>query len=88
MRLDHEEVEAMAVWQVEFAVVPRRELATTSSVPRQDIMDTDWWTTEGLPSGYSQQLAAIAPPGSSWEAELQTWGEEDGNRVDIWFENG
>ena len=51
-------------------------------------MDTDWWTTEGLPSGYSQQLAAIAPPGSSWAAELQTWGEEDGNRVDIWFENG
>lgn len=79
---------AMAVSQVEFAVVPRRALATKPRVPLPQIIDADWWSTERLPPGYSQQLAAIAPPGSSRVAELQTWGEEDGNRVDVWFENG
>jgi hypothetical protein len=78
----------MAVWQVEFAIVPRRVLATKSRVPLAQVLDTDWWRTESLPSGYSQQLAAIAAPGSSSAAELQTWGPEDGNRVDVWSENG
>jgi hypothetical protein len=78
----------MAVWQVEFAIVPRRALAAKPQVALRQVMDTDWWSTERLPAGYSQQLAAIASPGSSWAAELQTWGEEDGNRVDVWSENG
>jgi hypothetical protein len=51
-------------------------------------MDTDWWSTERLPAAYAQRLAAIAAPGSSSTAELQTWGKEDGNRVDVWSENG
>jgi hypothetical protein len=78
----------MAVWQVEFAIVPRRALATKARVPLPQVMDTDWWSTDHLPAGYSQQLAAIASPGASKTAERQTWGEEDGNRVDVWSENG
>ena len=78
----------MAVWQVDFVIVPRRALAVLPRVPVQDLIDTDWWSHERLPSGYSQQLSAIAPVGSSWTAELQTWGQEDGNRVDVWLENG
>ncbi|HEX7980084.1 MAG TPA: hypothetical protein VF461_15855 [Gemmatimonadaceae bacterium] len=78
----------MAVWQVDFAIVPRRALATSPRVAIADVLDTDWWSAERLPSGFSQQLAAIAPAGSSSTSERQTWGEEDGNRVDVWFENG
>jgi hypothetical protein len=78
----------MAVWQVDFAIVPRRALATTPRVAIRDVLDTDWWRSERLPSGYSQQLTAIAPVGSSSTSERQTWGDEDGNRVDVWFENG
>jgi hypothetical protein len=51
-------------------------------------MDTDWWSAETLPSGYSQQLAAIAPASSSSATELQTWGAQDGNRIDVWSEKG
>jgi hypothetical protein len=43
---------------------------------------------ERLPAGYAQQLAAIAPLGASSSAELQTWGETDGNRIDVWTESG
>ena len=78
----------MAVWQVDFAIVPRRALAARSRIALPGVMDTHWWSTERFPAAYSQQLAAIASPGSSWTAELQTWGEEDGNRVDVWSENG
>jgi hypothetical protein len=78
----------VAVWQVEFAMVPRRVLAAKPRAAQPPVMDTDWWSSERLPAGYAQHLAAVAVPGSSWSAELRTWGEEDGNRVDVWFESG
>jgi hypothetical protein len=78
----------MAVWQVDFAIVPRRALATKPGVPISELMDVDWWSADRLPSGYVQQLGTIAAIGSSWTAELQTWGQEDGNRIDVWSENG
>ena len=88
MSVGYELGRIMAVWQVEFAIVPRRALATTPPVPLAEIMDADWWSSERLPSGYFQQLAAFAPSGSPSAAQLQTWGEQDGKRVDVWFENG
>jgi hypothetical protein len=78
----------MAVWQVEFAIVPRRALGARPGVALSQILDTDWWSTERLPTGYAKQLEAVAAPGSSSAAELQTWGEEEGNRIDVWSENG
>jgi len=78
----------MAVLQVDFAIVPRRAFAKSPRVAVQKLLDTDWWSAERFPSGFSHQLAAIAPAGSSSTPERQTWGEEDGNRIDVWFENG
>jgi hypothetical protein len=78
----------MAVWQVDFAIVPRRALALNPRVPIEGILAIDWWSAERLPPGFAQQLAAGARVGASTSAERQTWGEEEGNRVDVWFENG
>lgn len=78
----------MAVWQVEFAIVPRRALGATPGMARAPLMETDVWSSERLPPGYSQQLTAIAPLGASGATELQTWGVADGNRIDVWSENG
>jgi len=78
----------MAVWQVDFAIVPRRALAKNPRALLADVLDTDWWSAERLPPGFSQQFTAIAPAGSSSSAERQTWGDADGNRVDVWFERG
>ena len=78
----------MAVWQVAFAIVPRRALTTKARVPLPEVMDTAWWSAERLPPSYAQQLASIAPPGPAAGTERQTWGDEDGNRVDVWSENG
>jgi len=78
----------MAVWQVEFVLVPRRAFVGTPRVSLTQLIDEGWWSAERLPSGYSQQLAAVASPGASAASEHQRWGEEDGNRVDVWSEHG
>lgn len=78
----------MAGWQVELAIVPRRALTGKARVEPPLVMDNAWWSTERLPAGYSQHLAAVAPLASSSASELQTWGRADSNRVDVWSENG
>lgn len=78
----------MAVWQVEFALVPRRALAGAPRVPVAQLMDTDWWSAEGLPQGHERQLSAIGPSTAPGTGDLQTWGAPDGNRIDLWLVNG
>ncbi len=78
----------MAVWQVEFAIVPRRALAVKTGVALSNVVDTDWWAVNTLPAGYASKLAAVAPVGASSTTERQMWGEEEGNRVDVWSVNG
>ena len=78
----------MAVWQVDFAIVPRRALVTNPRALASDILDADWWSAERLPSGFTQQLAAIGPGGSSETSERQRWGDEDGNHIEVSYRNG
>jgi hypothetical protein len=33
-------------------------------------------------------LAGVASPARSWSTDLETWGAEDGNRVDVWSDGG
>jgi hypothetical protein len=74
----------MAAWQVDFAIVPRRALVHAGGTKTQPATDVDWWKADALPSNYQGKLAAVASPASSQSEELQSWGVEDGNRVDVW----
>ena len=79
----------MAVWQVDFHVVPRRALPATSQALVRAVADaTDWWASAPFPPDYAARLAVVAAPARSWSDELESWGSEDGNRVDIWSEGG
>ena len=78
----------MPVWQVEFAIVPKRTLASTPRMVLAQVMDTNWWSTERLPPGYAHRLGAIAAPGAPPTPDVQTWGAEDGNRIDVWSVDG
>ena len=73
----------MAAWQVHFSIVPRRAFAAARATKQLPSIDADWWGAEPLPSGYQQKLAAVASPAPSSSAEVQTWGTEDGNRIDV-----
>jgi hypothetical protein len=78
----------MAVWQVEFAVVPRAALATASRAALAEAADIEWWTSATLPPDFARQLAAIAPTTPASAEELQTFGPADGNRIEVWSQNG
>lgn len=73
----------VAAWQVEFSIVPRRALAARQRVGQPALADADWWSAEGPPADYRRQLAGVASPTASGNTDLQTWGTEDGNRVDV-----
>ena len=78
----------MAAWQVDFYIIPRRALVSHGALDSSDLDGTPWWATHGLPTGYQKRLSAVASAGQSWSADLQTWGSQDGNRVDVWSEDG
>jgi hypothetical protein len=60
----------MAVWQVEFDIVPRRE---------GGVLSAEYTRLLGTPAAAAD--ASAAPP-------VQTWGEPEGNRVDVSYANG
>jgi len=41
-----------------------------------------------LPPDYRARFEGIAPRMPSWAAELERWGHEDGDRIDVWSEWG
>jgi len=78
----------MAAWQVDFTIVPRRALATAGPSKLLGSADSHAWGAEPLPVDYRQKLGAAAAPSSSSSAERQTWGTEDGNRIEVWSVDG
>jgi hypothetical protein len=79
----------MAVWQVDFYVVPRRALAAAPRPLTPPVLnDTSWWASAGFPVDYGARLAAVAPAVPSRTPELETWGPEEGNRVEVWSHGG
>jgi hypothetical protein len=78
----------MAAWQVDFYIVPRRALASRAELTPSVLEDIDWSATNSFPTDYPTRMAAIAAPARSLSADLQTWGREDGNRVDVWSDAG
>jgi len=37
-----------------------------------------------LPADFRERLDALLPRAKSWSPELEMWGSESGNRIDIW----
>jgi hypothetical protein len=70
----------MAVWHVDFHVVPRRALDTSGA--RAGSLDSNWWAGHALPADYQRQLGALAPVEPSGTIDVQSWGPVDGNRIE------
>ena len=79
----------MAVWQVDFYVVPQKALSSNRGpLTPGALEDGTWWAGASFPDDYARFIGAFLPPGRSWDPELETWGAEDGNRIDVWTTNG
>jgi hypothetical protein len=40
-------------------------------------------SADGLPPDYQKRLADVLPVGTSWPGGPETWGTEEGDRVDV-----
>jgi hypothetical protein len=79
----------MAAWQVDFYLVPRAAIGIAATVLTPGELDsTEWWAVAAFPADYQLRLDMVATRGRSWTARLETWGSEDGNRVDVALEDG
>lgn len=78
----------MAVWQIHFQLVPRQVLAATADLTTVALQDADWWATAPFPSDYRTRLASVAPPAKSSQPDVEAWGPEEGNRVEIRSRSG
>jgi hypothetical protein len=78
----------MADWQVEFSIIPRRALATGGAAALRPPAGAGPWSAALLPADYRGKLAAVAPPASSSNADVQSWGPEEGNRIEVSFVDG
>jgi hypothetical protein len=78
----------MATWQVDFYIIPRRALLSRGALDSSDLAATPWWAAHALPPDYQRRLNAVASVGPSSSAEVQTWGSEEGNRIDVSSEDG
>ena len=78
----------MAVWEGEFAVVPRRALAAETSSRASAAHGHRLVERRSPSAGTLTSLPLSRRPDHCRWAELRTWGDEDGICVDVWSENG
>lgn len=81
----------MAAWQYDLYIVPRRALAergvdNDARLSPAEFDAGEWWHGHALPADFHTRVAALLPPGSSWDDEWHVFGEEDGTRLDVMTE--
>ena len=92
----------MAVWQASFHMIPRERVAElfpewfdpafgpdcVETLPSEDPTELDWWTSRQPPADFRTTLDRLVPRLASWSPDLEWWGAEDGDRVDVFSEKG
>ena len=78
----------MADWQVAFHLAPRKSAPARNDLTPTALANGEFWSDAVFPADYHRRLAEVAPPVPSRSPELEVWGLEDGNRVDVWSEGG
>ncbi len=78
----------MAVWQMDLQVVPRQRALSIAHQRKSakefaNTDDADYWLGASLPADYAKRLASILSAGAPWATGWLTFGEADGNRVDV-----
>jgi hypothetical protein len=85
----------MAVWQCDLDLLPRAKVvAVCGSVPERLETEvdaaTDWWQGVEIAPDYPQTLGSFMDISqkASWSRDLITWGDEDGDCIDVFTEEG
>jgi hypothetical protein len=79
----------MAAWQVELYIIPKISLASAPNPLPIDMLETvAWWAGTTLPPDYRARFNAMTSPAQSPSPDLETWGAEDSNRIEVQLANG
>lgn len=88
----------MAVWQATFLLVPHErvsqlfadwydasfEPAYVESLPTENARDLAWWSERQPAGDLRRSLDALAPRIPSWASDVEWWGQEEGDRFDVY----
>lgn len=82
----------MATWQFDLHLLPRSKIIERySKAPAQlgdeEFTAMDWWSGVALPVGYDSVLESFLPKYTSWSKDASTWGDENSDLIEIFFEN-
>ena len=83
----------MATWQFDFHFLPReaveRHFGTVPLTIRKTDFDcVQWWKDSPPPANLSAELSKLLPKISSWSRDIEMWGEEEGDRIDVVGDRG
>jgi hypothetical protein len=83
----------MAVWQYEVLLLPKSALVKVfpqipARLEDRDLEEFDWWDSVSPPSEYADVLGRILPASDTWNKDVQIWGLQDGNRIQVVNEQG
>jgi hypothetical protein len=82
----------MALWQFDLHLIPKRKINDAFNKPpykigRYVFDNTDWWSDFRLPHDYLKLLDSNLPQYESWSQDILSWGSEEGNRIEMFFED-
>lgn len=82
----------MATWQFDLHLLPAVVISDLYrgiplAIPRADFDSRKWWPGTAAPTNLGAELNKLLPPLTSWNSSLEQWGDEDGNRIDVLWDN-
>jgi hypothetical protein len=83
----------MARWQYDTYLIPQARLFAVfgkipETVTEAEERSLHWDERHQPPADYAARLSAFLKPASSWHEDVQIWGKDLGNRVDITTSQG
>lgn len=80
----------MATWQFSFHVIPRSEAHRLLSVGRSErrrvFEDFEWWAAAPPSLSLIDELDGFMRETADWSSDLRSWGKDDGDRIELWFD--
>ncbi len=81
----------MALWQYTFHLLPKQgvEILNPNLIFNQidgDFDDEPYWKISTTNKGFFLPIAQILPKGNSWSKNIQIYGSDDSNCLEVFFE--
>lgn len=81
----------MALWQITFHFLPReawRKLPAKAGTHISEFDDSIYWLNIGMSQASFVSIEALLPKSKSWSANIELWGHQQSNLLEVFFEEG